>query len=261
MVSYQIIKNRVSHVFSIFIIILTVLCTKYSNAQSGIEKIEFTGYAYSLSDSTLLYSEHHSIISNGNNQRLTSRVQYKTYDGVLIADKTLKYDEQGYFPSINFTDLRTNQVLKVDSDEAIITIVQGDKTTPEAASVSTVKKGVMIADAGFDVFMMKNWESLVAGEPKVVDFLAPTRNMFVAFEIKQTFINESVIGFSLAPDNFFISLLVDPIALEYDLGSGRILSYKGLTNIEQVEDGKPTGGNVLAHIKYEYSDFKIGMSE
>ena len=78
--------------------------------------------------------------------------------------------------------------------------------------------------------------------------------MFVSFKIEQTFINESIVGFSLAPDNFFIALLVDPIYLEYDLGSGRILSYKGLTNIEEVIAGEHSGSNILAHIKYKYSD-------
>ena len=224
----------------------------------------FVGYAYSLDGEELLYSEHHLIMSTADNQRLYSTVHYKSSEGKVIADKTLKYDETGYFPSFNFLDLRTDQILNVENFGKKITITQGDnlaeKGRRDVESINPLKKGVMIADAGFDVFMMKNWPALTAGETKIVDFLAPTRGMFVSFEIKQIFKNNSIVQFSLAPDNFFISMLVDPIFLEYDLASGRILSYKGLTNVEQSINGKATGNNYIAHIKYKYSDDPLKVS-
>ncbi len=55
-------------------------------------------------------------------------------------------------------------------------------------------------------------------------------------------------------------MLVDPIFLEYDLASGRILSYKGLTNVEESISGKATGNNYIAHIKYKYSDDPLKVS-
>jgi len=242
------------------LMLLSLVVSATSSSQEIMKgetnKIEFVGYAYSLTDSSLLYSEHHSIIADSNNQRQSSSVQYKSSEGFLIADKTLEYDEKGYFPNFNIVDLRTSQILDVALNDSIITITntQEDDGDKQVDSLDTVSDGVMIADAGFDVFMMKNWPALVSGQSQVVEFLAPTRNMFVSFKIEQTFINDSIVGFSLAPDNFFIALLVDPIYLEYDLGSGRILSYKGLTNIEEVVAGEPSGSNVLAHIKYQYSD-------
>lgn len=223
-----------------------------SNAQT--ENIKFVGYAYSLADSSLLYSEHHSINIDHNRKRVSAFVQYRSVSGDVIADKNLKYDDQGYFPDFNFTDKRTNQFLKVEKSNNKISI---SKTTGINQKIQTdhikpVAARTMIADAGFDVFMLNNWQSLLAGKALLVEFLAPTRNMFVTFKIKQTYINSSVVGFRLSPNNFFISLLVEPIYLEYELTTGRILSYKGLTNIEQVVNGKAQGKNILAHIQYAY---------
>jgi hypothetical protein len=261
-VVYQRIK--VKDIAACLFVLQIYLLSGFSHAQTQVgdqsAKQEFVGYAYSLVDKTLLYSEHHSISIDKNNQRQSSRVQYKSPKGILIADKTLQYDEQGYFPSFNFADLRTRTILNVAAGDTRIEIThtQGSSSS-EIEVVEAIPDSVMIADAGFDVFMMKNWQALVAGKAQVVEFLAPTRNMFVTFKIEQTFLNDSVVGFSLAPDNFFISLLVDTIYLEYDLLSGRILSYKGLTNIEEVLNGDASGSNVMAHIKYQYPELNNSL--
>jgi hypothetical protein len=257
---YVKVKNITVGVFIFQCVSLSVFSQAQTSIQDQPEKKEFfVGYAYSLVDKTLLYSEHHSISTDKNEQRLSSRVQYKSPEGILIADKTLQYDKQGYFPSFNFVDLRTRHILNVAVDDTMIEITHRKGSSREINVMEAVTDSVMIADAGFDVFMMKNWQALVAGKPKIVEFLAPTRNMFITFKIEQTFLNDSVVGFSLAPENFFISLLVDTIYLEYDLVGGRILSYKGLTNIEEVVKGEASGSNISAHIKYQYSELNNGL--
>ena len=142
--------------------------------------------------------------------------------------------------------------MKVEKSDSGIIISQvgadSQEGEVETETVAALKNDIMIADAGFDVFMMKNWASLVDGDIQKVEFLAPTRNRFVSFKIVRTKIEEDKVSFCLAPDNFFIAMLVDPILLEYELET----SYKGLTNIEEVIDGKLTGDNYLAHIKYSY---------
>lgn len=218
----------------------------------------FTGHAYSLETGALLYTEHHSIFSSGNNRRSYSFVEYKSPDSTLIASKSLEYDKQGYFPSFHFFDLRTDHIMNVEKSDSGIMISQVGANNQtgeiETETVAVLKNDIMIADAGFDVFMMKNWALLVDGGIQKVEFLAPTRNRFVSFKIVRTKIGEEKVSFRLAPDNFFIAMLVDPIHLEYEIKTGRILSYKGLTNIEEVIDGELTGDNYLAHIKYSYPE-------
>lgn len=216
--------------------------------------LKFSGHAYSLDGSQLLYVEHHAIESDLDHNRTTSHVRYHYPNGAVFAKKQLTYDASGFFPDFTFLDDRNDSILFVKKVDETIKIQQGNKHSPSSDTLAIANQGVMIADAGFDVFMVKHWDELVTGTTKHVEFLAPTRNMFVTFEIKRTFINENTIGFNLAPDNFFIGLLVDPIQLEYDLKTGRILSYKGLTNIEKGIQGNMTGENYVAHIRYQYPD-------
>lgn len=241
----QILMNACRVIFLSFV-------STYAMAQAN--EVTFSGHAYSLEGDQLLYVEYHSIESDPDHNRTSSTVRYHHPDGSVFAHKQLTYDESGFFPDFKFLDDRNASVLQVKKIEDQITIQQGAQTKPNSESLDAAKQGVMIADAGFDVFMVKNWSELVSGKAMKVEFLAPTRNMFVTFDIQRTFINDTTIGFNLAPNNFFISLLVDPIKLEYDLKSGRILSYKGLTNIEKGMQGNMTGENYVAHIRYEYPE-------
>ena len=51
-------------------------------------------------------------------------------------------------------------------------------------------------------------------------------------------------------------MLVDPIVLEYDLESKRLLSFEGLTNIERFNNGKRSEENYVARIDYYYQELK-----
>ncbi|MFT6155050.1 MAG: hypothetical protein ACJA0E_001549 [Bermanella sp.] len=214
--------------------------------------ISFTGTAHDLKTGKLIYTEHHQIQLDSNGDRESGTVHYKNTTSDLIATKSLDYDQTGFFPSFQFTDLRSDHLINVTLKGTNIDIELGLPAELELDSLDVLKNQVMIADAGFDVFMLKNWQDLIAGNRRVVEFLAPTRAIFVTFYIERTFINNDRVGFILAPDSFLIGLLVDPIMLEYDRETGRILSYKGLTNLEKVNGKKPSGDNYLAEITYQY---------
>ena len=214
--------------------------------------LQFIGYAYDLNNNDLLYSEHHTIRFDQDGNRETCSVMYYDPAGNLIADKTLRYDESGYLPNFVFKDHRSNQGIEVLKQDDAINIQQKMVDERLTDSVDYPKGKDLIADAGFDVFMNKNWQALVNGEAKEVEFLAVTRGRFVTFSIERTRIYKNRVYFRLAPANFLISMLVDPIELEYDRASGKILSYVGLTNLEWVEDGQPKGENYVARIEYVY---------
>lgn len=211
--------------------------------------VKFLGQAYDLNNNRLLYREFHTIELDANGNRIQSTVEYRDAEQNVIAFKTLQYDALGYLPSFKLTDKRSDYELKVDTfDEKRIDISQKWLAHQETQKVKKTQSSAMVVDAGFDVYLMKNWQKLIEGEAQVLDFLAPTRSQFVGFRLARRFMNESTVGFTLTPDNFFIGLLVDPILLEYDRYTGQILSYEGLTNLE---DNK-TGEYYVARIEYSY---------
>jgi hypothetical protein len=245
-----------THITPMLVLLFTSSFIMAETTNNGnTHELQFIGYAYSLDETTLLYSEHHTIVSTEDKKRVSSHVQYTSPQGELISKKSLIYNGNGYFPDYDFIDLRANTQISVNKIIDKVIINQTNNLNQEGDNIQTLTsltKGTMVADAGFDVFMMSHWSTLILGKAHSIEFLAPTKGMFITFKIKRTFINQSVVRFSLAPDNFFISLLVDPIFLEYDLVSGQILSYKGLTNIEKFVNGSGTGNHYIAHIKYKY---------
>lgn len=211
--------------------------------------VKFLGQAYDLNSNQLLYREFHRIELDANGNRIQSSVEYRDKDQNVMAFKTLQYDALGYLPSFKLTDKRCGYELKVDSlDVKQIAISQRWLAHEDSASVKKTKSNTMVVDAGFDVYLIKNWQKIIDGEAQLLDFLAPTRSQFIGFRLERRFINEHTVGFSLTADNFFIGLLVDPILLEYDRYTGQILSYEGLTNLE---DHK-SGDYYVARIEYSY---------
>lgn len=224
----------------------------YALSEGGKDEMVFTGYAYEPSNNALLYSEQHKILFDENGQRQHCTVNYFDPNGKRIAEKTLTYDSSGYLPNFDFIDLRSNQLIKVEKKKGYVSIEQGVMESLMQDQVPLLDDIPLIADAGFDVFMNQNWDELIEGKKAEVEFLAVTRGRFVTFEIERTRIQESSIHFRLSPANFVIAMLVDPILLEYDLNTGRILRYSGLTNLEMVNGNMPSGDNYVARIEYVY---------
>lgn len=226
-----------------------------SSSISSVTDIKFKGYAYSQNEKTLLYSEHHHVKVNEQGDAQTAKVSYFSNTGELMAEKYLEYHDTGYLPDFEYKNLLTKQGFKVNDHETYVAVInkQGDSEFQER--VSKKEQSPMIVDAGFDVFMRANWTELLAGNKKDVAFLSPTRAMFIAFEIELIEPDDNVhdsietVRFQLRPQNFIIALLVDPIDLNYHKKTGRIMSYKGLTNIETIADPDK---NYVADIEYVY---------
>ena len=234
------------------ILLLLVNSWSYGLSKSGPQELLFAGYAYDPDNNDLLYSEQHKIVFNENGERQFCTVTYFDANGERIAKKTLTYDARGYLPDFEFIDLRSQHLIKVEKKNKYVSIEQGLEESLIQDQVPLQADLPLIADAGFDVFMHRNWSALIEGEKAEVEFLAVTRGRFVTFEIERTRIEGSSIHFRLSPANFLIAMLVDPILLEYDLNTGRILRYSGLTNLELVDGSTPLGDNYIARIEYVY---------
>lgn len=226
-----------------------------ANTISSESSYQFKGYAYSQKDRALLYSEHHMMELDEQGKLTHSEVFYYSSTGKLMAKKYLNYHESGYLPDFEYTNLFSNQGFKVSASDNDITILIKQNGQESEKIVETINQKPLIVDAGFDVFMRENWPDLLAGKKKIVEFLSPTRAMFITFEIQriESILDESAenqtVAFQLSPKNFIISLLVDPIDLKYHKQTGRIMSYQGLTNIERIDDPDQ---NYVADIEYVY---------
>ena len=115
---------------------------------------------------------------------------------------------------------------------------------------------LIVVDAGFDRLIESRWNTLRKVKELDFTFLAITRAQLINFEAIEIKANENLINVELHPRNFFINILVKPISLEYDQHTKRLLSFEGLTNIEEFKDGQRTEENYIARIAYRYQALK-----
>jgi len=248
------ILTRIDHIF--FLLVLG-LCSTVVNAFSNVQ---FTGKAYAVDSEQLLYVEQHNITLDKAGEYLSSRVSYSDPIGNVIVTKTLDFSTSQTMPKLTFIDKRINANIKVypfnEAGQHTTRIFSQRGDESNFSEVITEQPQTSIIDAGFDHYVMANWQALLAGKTIDMEFLALTRAEYIGFELEAK--NSAEVGddkllvLSLRPRNFFIRLLMKPIYLTYDTGSKHLLRFEGLTNIERVEQGKGLGENYLARIEYTY---------
>lgn len=210
----------------------------------------FEGTAYDINTKDVLYKEQHTITLNERDQYKATAVTYLDSSGEVFAKKTLDFSHDLMSPLVDFEDTRVGISVKVSKEDNGLSVRY--KSASDSASGIVKRVPMMVVDAGFDQMLLQYWDVLLNNERLEFEFLAPTRAQLISFSLTPTFQNDAIIGFSLAPSNFFLRLLVDPIKLTYDKLTKRILIYEGLTNIEKTKQGKATGDYYIARIEYHY---------
>jgi len=226
------------------------------SANQQTNDLVFIGEARDIGGGGLLYTETHRVERDEAGEYLYSRVRYAYPDGTLIAEKTLDFAPSLLMPALQFEDVRTGHQIQtrwVDhGSEPSVRLIEQAAGEKRIDSLSVFSDQPSVIDAGFDRLVEKNWSRLIQGDRIAFDFLALTRGKFVGLVM---FVRESdsdSVRIRIEVDNWFFRMLVDPIELEYSRESRRLQSFTGLTNIERVEAGEPSGENYRARIEYRY---------
>jgi hypothetical protein len=239
-----------------------ILCTVWFfsiYASANTERV-FMGKAYAIGSEELLYVERHTIKLSATGEYVSGQVNYFDPDGKPIATKSLDFADSQTMPKMSFIDKRINAKIEVEGltqeKQHSVRIVQQRGDQRKVSEVKTEDKYTAIIDAGFDLYVMANWQKLLAGDTIKMEFLALTRSEYIGFKLEPANLEKQVekgqMVLSLRPQNFFIRLLLEPIYLSYDIKSKRLISFEGLTNLEMVEQGKGLGDNFVARIEYVY---------
>ncbi len=232
--------------------VLSALCAQLQATPSDIKVVQFEGKAYSLDSGELLYSEHHYINLNRSNQYDNAYVEYKAPDGELFANKDLDFSKHKLIPDMSFNDLRSNQTSLLTKTDNQVKVEHIKKKDLQHETISIDNSKRIVADAGFDRLVIKNWERLLAGKKIKFQILSLDRSELIDFKLETVDINEERLQLSIKPKSWLIRLVMDPIYLQYELSSKRLLEYKGLTNILREKNGELKTDNYIAHIKYRY---------
>lgn len=237
-------KNYIHKQGNLLLILLLLFSTN-SLAQT------FVGYAYDIESKELLYSEHHQYQDD-----ITHHVIYKEVDGSTFAEKKINYAQGFTSPSIDQKNTRNGEHIKIINNNNTLLIEYKEDRKEDLESEIMDLTSSLVVDAGFDHFISKNWDELIAGKALTVDYLVPSLLDSYRLSIEQYDCeNSDNYCFSISASNFFISMFSDQLRLSYDKTSRKLSSFQGRSNICD-EAGEYQ--DVL--ITYDYSLSSVPMS-
>lgn len=209
------------------------------------------GHAHDLENDEFLYREVYC--ANGNPDEM--EVIYRNETDRMIARKLLDYRTGPVSPSFIQHNLYSSEVIEVglSDGEVKMAVVDADSSeTKKSATSATGDEMEVVIDAGFDEYVRRNWDSLLAGEKKRFLFPFAEHAKLLELRIKRSgcsYETDTDQCFKLELSNWLMRMLVAPIELGYDPELQRLLRYRGLSNIG---DGKGNGS--VVDIRYDYQD-------
>jgi hypothetical protein len=235
-------------------LVLCLLLVLAEPISAGSKTGETVGLAYDLKSDELLYSETHCVSEDGAERE----VIYKDAESKLIASKQLDYSSGVTTPSFVQHNLYSSQFIEVAFEQGTVSmaIIDADsRETLKSAQAQPSQKLPVVIDAGFDVFVRQNWDSLVSGESHEFQFPLADRERLVDLRIKPlgcSYLTQTDQCFRLDVANWFLRMLVKPIELGYDSERRRLTRFRGLSNI-----GDENGNGLVVDIKYDYQNIPV----
>ncbi len=197
------------------------------------DTIEYQGKALDPASGRLLYRETH-MIQRDNGRPTTRVVVYRCADGTAFARKQVDYANSMIAPDFELVDARDGyrEGMRRQHGQPVVFV----KTSAQARerSKSIDPGNALVADAGFDEFVTRNWNALVIGRTLALDFAVPSKGETYAFRLSRQ--TKTVIGgvptivLRLRLSGL-LALFVPHIDVAYVLATHSLLRFEGVTNI------------------------------
>lgn len=230
----------------IFVVSGTMPLLAFADSQYAV-----SGSAYNIENNRLLYRELYSPINE--NREVT--VTYVRPDGTPFATKVLTYTGDPVQPEFEYNDQRDKEHLAAHFTAGRLTLVYDQEGYKQEKDIMETLG--LVIDAGFDAFVQKEWDKLVAGKKLNFHFTLPYRLSTVKLQVKQITADKSPLFkagvpetwryFIIEPANKFAALFADPIHLAYESDGKYLMRYHGRSNLDSDE-----GGTWDVRIEYEY---------
>ncbi len=205
------------------------------------------GIARDPARATEMYREQHWIRSE-NGRTLERLVLYRCPDGTAFARKRVDYRGSATAPAFALEDARSGYREGLRRAAAPVLFFKAGTDAGERAAA--VPGNALVADAGFDEFIRKQWPALVAGRSLALDFAVPSRLRSLPFSLQRS--GETVVAgqaawvFRLRLDGV-LGWFAPNIEVAYGKDDRRLLRFKGLSNLR---DGRGED-SLVARIDFE----------
>lgn len=206
-------------------------------AQAAISFEE--GVARDPQDNALLYREQH-LLRRQDGQPLERLVLYRCADGTPFARKRVDYRGSPQAPSFSLEDARDGYGEGLRRGGGGDTVWVRERRGGSERSAPLRGHPQLVADAGFDEFIRRNWRPLLAGESVPLRFAVPARLESLGFKVSRVgaarFGDEPAELFRLRLGGW-LGWIAPHIDVAYGRDSRRLLRFEGLSNL-RADDGE-----------------------
>lgn len=197
----------------------------------------YDGVAYDRSGTVVFRETHWRYAEGSAHMRL---VLYRCVDGRPFARKQMRWQEGNETsPDFDFLDQRDGY------REGLASRAEGREVYWQANGGAAEKREQVslgpdaVVDAGFDSFVRRHWDELVAGSPVKTVFLLPSDFDAIPVVIRlapgqQTAKDSSAVTFSIALDRWY-AFVAPTISVTYDRADRRLREFNGAAT---VRDGR-----------------------
>jgi hypothetical protein len=219
------------------VVVLAALPTGPLQATTTRQVEKFQGVARTA-QGDIAYTERHQVVyENGRHRQ--NQTRYLDASGREIATLDSEFNSHPYLPDYRFSDRRfgredgtrvTGRQVQVYGRE--------DGKSPLQEKVLTLTD-VMITGQGLHFYIRDHLKELAhPGAVKRVDFLVPLDGTSYAFRILPLAGGRpGTVSFKIESDSFLLRLVAPSLEVTYDLASGQLLSYRGLSNLLSADRG------------------------
>lgn len=207
----------------------------------------FSGVARD-SKGAVVYRERHKETYRG--EKLESVLtRYFDARGKLIGRLTSDYRRSAFAPSYHFKDLRTGKGRGAEYSGPRFVLYDGAKRKTLRSRGSLP----LVLGQGLHHYARANLNSLAQGYIHPVRFGIPSRQSTYDFRFKRSGRSrDGVVRLRIEVDNWLLRLVAPSIEVEYETGTRRLLSYRGVSNLQGA-----AGETMQVAISYRYE--RIGQ--
>jgi stearoyl-CoA desaturase (delta-9 desaturase) len=195
-----------------------------SRASASVERFEGTARS---PEGQIAYVEEHEV-RRESGRLVAAETRYLSPEGQLIAVLRSDYTRDPFAPDYRFEDLRTGSVEVVRRIEGGVELFANGRwrLLPPDGSLP------LVAGQGLDRFARARIEELVRGGELRVEMVLPSRLDSYRFRVRAEAAGEDgLVRVRIEPASLLLRLLAPSIVAEYDRATGRLLRYRGVSNL------------------------------
>ncbi|MES1944463.1 hypothetical protein PC39_10117 [Salinisphaera sp. PC39] len=216
-----------------------VLCTA---ASAELPSHCYTGYAYHAHSDDLAFTAHYRPVDE-HDPPLRWRVVYRDAGGEIIGRKSMDLSHNRFIPEFRLRVLSSGDTAGIRrGPEGDWRMFKREGPNGEVVVEPFEPRPGMVGDSGIHPFVQSRFERLMAGEPVTFDFVLAARQKIADMRIhriEDTMLDgERAVRFRVTVDMLLADWFVEDLVLTYDPGSKRLLTYRGISNMQD-ESGEP----------------------